>query len=101
MAPNIGGAAVAPQSEPCINCGHRLPPSPKSAENPFHIDTDSRLHRLNATKKEVVIYDNVGFEVPLLAKMYSRRRARYKAIGYEIAVREAASGGSQLALANL
>jgi superfamily II DNA or RNA helicase len=60
-----------------------------------------RLHRLNATKKEVIIYDYVDFDVPLLAKMYSRRRAGYKAIGYEIAVRETASRVSQLVLANL
>jgi superfamily II DNA or RNA helicase len=60
-----------------------------------------RLHRLNATKKEVIIYYYVAFDVPLLAKMYSRRRAGYKAIGYEIAVRETASRVSQLVLANL
>ena len=43
-----------------------------------------RLHRLNATKKEVRIYDYVDFEVPVLAKMHTKRRAGYKAIGYEI-----------------
>jgi superfamily II DNA or RNA helicase len=43
-----------------------------------------RLHRLNAAKKEVIIYDYVDFEVPVLAKMHSKRRAGYKAIGYEI-----------------
>lgn len=60
-----------------------------------------RLHRLNASKKEVIIYDYVDFEVPLLAKMYSRRRAGYKAIGYEIALHETTSQVSQLVLANL
>jgi superfamily II DNA or RNA helicase len=44
-----------------------------------------RLHRLNAAKKEVTIYDFVDFEVPVLVKMYAKRRAGYKAIGYEIA----------------
>lgn len=43
-----------------------------------------RLHRLNAAKKEVIIYDYVDFEVPVLARMYGKRRASYKALGYEI-----------------
>jgi superfamily II DNA or RNA helicase len=43
-----------------------------------------RLHRLNAAKKEVIIYDYVDFQVPVLARMYSKRRTGYKAIGYEI-----------------
>lgn len=57
-----------------------------------------RLHRLNDAKKEVVIYDYVDFEVPMLAKMYARRRAGYKAIGYEIALRENHGQAGQLAL---
>ena len=44
-----------------------------------------RLHRLHDTKKEVVIFDYADLEVPMLAKMYKRRLAGYKAIGYEIA----------------
>ena len=43
-----------------------------------------RLHRLNAAKKEVIIYDYVDFEVPVLARMHGKRRASYKALGYEI-----------------
>jgi superfamily II DNA or RNA helicase len=43
-----------------------------------------RLHRLNAAKKEVVIYDYVDFDVPVLARMHSKRRAGYKAMGYKI-----------------
>ena len=43
-----------------------------------------RLHRLTATKKEVIIYDYVDFEVPVLARMQGKRRASYKALGYEI-----------------
>jgi superfamily II DNA or RNA helicase len=43
-----------------------------------------RLHRLHDMKKEVVIYDYVDPEVPVLGKMYKRRLAGYKAIGYEI-----------------
>jgi superfamily II DNA or RNA helicase len=43
-----------------------------------------RLHRLNATKKEVIIYDYVDFEVPVLARMHGKRRASYKTLGYKI-----------------
>ena len=43
-----------------------------------------RLHRLHYMKKEVIIYDYVDLEVPVLVKMYKRRLAGYKAIGYEI-----------------
>ncbi len=60
-----------------------------------------RLHRLNAAKKDVIIYDYVDFEVPVLAKMYARRRAGYKAIGYEIALPGNKSQAGQLALLNL
>jgi superfamily II DNA or RNA helicase len=60
-----------------------------------------RLHRLNEAKNEVIIYDYVDFEVPTLAKMYARRRAGYKAIGYEIAVPEGKAQSGQLAFRNL
>jgi superfamily II DNA or RNA helicase len=43
-----------------------------------------RLHRLNAAKKEVIIYDYVDFEVPVLVRMHNKRRAGYKAMGYLI-----------------
>jgi superfamily II DNA or RNA helicase len=43
-----------------------------------------RLHRLNAAKKEVIIYDYVDFDVPVLARMHSKRRSGYKALGYDI-----------------
>ncbi len=59
-----------------------------------------RLHRLNAAKKEVTIYDYVDFEVPVLAKMYARRRAGYKAIGYEITLPDDKGQTAQLALPN-
>ena len=60
-----------------------------------------RLHRLNGAKREVRIYDYVDIQVPMLAKMYAKRRNGYKAIGYEIAVSENQSQASQLTLANL
>jgi len=59
-----------------------------------------RLHRLNAAKKEVTIYDYVDFEVPVLAKMYTRRRVGYRAIGYEIALPDDNGQAAQLALPN-
>ena len=56
---------------------------------------------MNAAKKDVIIYDYVDFEVPLLAKMYTRRRTGYRAIGYEIASPENKSQAGQLALEDL
>ncbi len=60
-----------------------------------------RLHRLNAAKKDVIIHDYVDFEIPALTKMYSRRRAGYKAIGYEIMMADSKKPVSQLVLENL
>ena len=60
-----------------------------------------RLHRLDAAKKEVVIYDYVDFDVPMLAKMHARRRAGYKAIGYEIGLPTDGHKPVQLKLADL
>jgi superfamily II DNA or RNA helicase len=43
-----------------------------------------RLHRLHAAKREVVIYDYVDAQEPLLAKMASKREAGYTALGYDV-----------------
>ena len=43
-----------------------------------------RLHRTHDSKKEVIIYDYVELDVPMLARMYDRRCRGYRAIGYEI-----------------
>lgn len=59
-----------------------------------------RLHRLNTAKKEVIIYDYVDFQVPVLARMHSKRRAGYKAIGYEIELPQD-NKTAQLTLENL
>jgi len=48
------------------------------------VQSAGRLHRFYDMKKEVIIYDYADLEVPMLARMYERRRAGYKAIGYEI-----------------
>ena len=59
-----------------------------------------RLHRLNATKKAVIIYDYVDFEVPVLARMYAKRRTGYKAMGYEISAGDTKDRPEQLVLTN-
>ena len=43
-----------------------------------------RLHRIYDRKKEVVIYDYVDVDVPVLARMYDRRTKGYRSIGYDI-----------------
>jgi superfamily II DNA or RNA helicase len=41
-----------------------------------------RLHRLHASKREVVIYDYVDENEPMLAKMATRREVGYRNLGY-------------------
>lgn len=43
-----------------------------------------RLHRLHDEKREVLIYDYVDQNVPVLAKMAAKRRRAYLSIGYQI-----------------
>ena len=43
-----------------------------------------RLHRIHDSKKKVVIYDYVDYNVSVLARMYDRRLKGYRSIGYEI-----------------
>ena len=43
-----------------------------------------RLHRLHARKRAVRIFDYVDARVPMLARMYERRLAGYRAMGYEV-----------------
>jgi superfamily II DNA or RNA helicase len=43
-----------------------------------------RLHRLNDAKREVIIYDYVDLRVPVLARMATKRRIGYQAIGYQV-----------------
>lgn len=42
-----------------------------------------RLHRLHPGKSDVRIYDCVDVLVPMLARMFHKRRKGYKAIGYQ------------------
>jgi superfamily II DNA or RNA helicase len=41
-----------------------------------------RLHRLHPAKRNVVIYDYVDPNEPMLARMAARRRAGYRNLGY-------------------
>ena len=41
-----------------------------------------RLHRLHAAKRDVVIYDYVDENEPMLAKMATKREAGYRSLGY-------------------
>ncbi|MCX6054282.1 MAG: DEAD/DEAH box helicase family protein [Chloroflexi bacterium] len=43
-----------------------------------------RLHRNYDRKSEVIIYDYVDDQVPVLAGMFRKRKNAYKAIGYEV-----------------
>nr|MBN2277236.1 DEAD/DEAH box helicase [candidate division Zixibacteria bacterium] len=43
-----------------------------------------RLHRLHDNKREVRVYDFVDRQVPMLFRMFNKRLAGYKAIGYSI-----------------
>ncbi len=43
-----------------------------------------RLHRRHDTKREVLIYDYVDQNVPVLARMAAKRRKAYQSIGYKI-----------------
>lgn len=44
-----------------------------------------RLHRLHATKRDVVIYDYIDGNEPMLAKMAIKREAGYRSLGYRAA----------------
>ena len=43
-----------------------------------------RLHRLHDRKLVVQVYDYVDVHVPMLMRMYDKRRKGYKVIGYRI-----------------
>ena len=43
-----------------------------------------RLHRLNATKRDVRIHDYVDEHVPVLERMFSKRLRAYQAMGYTL-----------------
>jgi superfamily II DNA or RNA helicase len=43
-----------------------------------------RLHRIHHNKKEVLVYDYVDANSPMLARMFKRRITGYEAIGYSV-----------------
>jgi len=43
-----------------------------------------RLHRANANKRVVQVYDYVDHDVPVLRRMYAKRLKGYDALGYTI-----------------
>jgi len=45
-----------------------------------------RLHRSRRDKSEVRIFDYVDRRVPMLARMFDKRLAGYRAMGYELTV---------------
>ena len=44
-----------------------------------------RLHRLHAAKRDVIIYDYVDENEPMLMKMAAKREAGYRSLGYRLA----------------
>ena len=57
-----------------------------------------RLHRLFADKQAVIIYDFLDDSVPVLARMFERRKKGYAAIGYTVQGIDASSDSSQASL---
>jgi superfamily II DNA or RNA helicase len=43
-----------------------------------------RLHRLHGSKRDVIIYDYVDENEPMLAKMAAKREAGYRSLGYRV-----------------
>ena len=41
-----------------------------------------RLHRLHANKRDVIVFDYVDQNEPMLAKIAAKREAGYRALGY-------------------
>ncbi len=43
-----------------------------------------RLNRIRQEKQHIAVYDYVDLDVPLLSRMFDRRRRGYRKLGYEI-----------------
>lgn len=43
-----------------------------------------RLHREREGKRDVIVYDYADIQVPVLAKMATKRQAGYRSLGYEM-----------------
>lgn len=58
---------------------------PLSSPKECHpIRLENRLRRSHHAKKEVVIYDYVDAKIPVVMKMFERRKKGYAAMGYEV-----------------
>lgn len=44
-----------------------------------------RLHRTHPGKQDVLVYDYVDAEVPVLRRMFNKRLRAYRTLGYELA----------------
>ena len=44
-----------------------------------------RLHRLHPAKREVIVYDYVDGDVPVLARMSAKRIKGFESLGYSVA----------------
>jgi len=56
------------------------------------IQYSGRLHRRHRGKRDVRIYDYVDREVPMLLRMFEKRLAAYRAMGYARSDRSAGAG---------
>lgn len=52
-----------------------------------------RLHRTHSNKSEVRVFDYADFEVPMLARMFDRRRKGYEEVGYTVTIPASAIPG--------
>ncbi|MDE0456174.1 MAG: DEAD/DEAH box helicase family protein [Chromatiales bacterium] len=52
-----------------------------------------RLHRLHEHKREVRVYDYADFDVPMLTRMFDKRRRGYEAVGYSVSLPASAAPG--------
>lgn len=43
-----------------------------------------RLHRQHQTKRDILVYDYVDFEVPVFFRMYQKRLKKYRRMGYSV-----------------
>ena len=52
-----------------------------------------RLHRLHEHKREVRVHDYADLDVPMLARMFDKRRRGYEAVGYSVSLPASAAPG--------
>lgn len=55
-----------------------------------------RLHRDHADKRDVVVYDYIDADVPVLARMAKKRQSGYRALGYRVRSTSSVCGEEQM-----